>query len=102
SLTSGSTTPLKPQTVDSVEGVAYLLLGDRLSVDVAGFYQRITDRIEFQTNGTDYVAHNAGAAAYAGAETSLKAVLGFVTPFVDASYVHSLTAAQSDNNPLNA
>ena len=102
SLTSGSTMPLKPQTVDSVEGVAYLLLGDRLSVDVAGFYQRITDRIEFQTAGSDYLAHNAGAVAYAGAEASLKAVVGFLTPFVDASFVHPLTAARTDNNPLTA
>ena len=29
SLTSGSRTPLKPQTVDSVEGVAYVLLGSQ-------------------------------------------------------------------------
>ena len=77
SLTSGATSPLKPQTVDSVEGVAYVLLGDRLSIDLAGFYQRIADRIEFQFAGSDYIAHNAGAVSYVGAEASLKAVHRF-------------------------
>jgi outer membrane receptor protein involved in Fe transport len=104
SLTSFSTVtaPLRPQTVSSVEAITYVLLGDNLSLDVAGFYQRITDRIEFQTTGSDYVAHNAGDASYAGGEASIKATVRFVVPFVDASYVRSLSSTQSDVNPLTA
>jgi iron complex outermembrane receptor protein len=73
-----------------------------LSLDVAGFYQHITDRIEFQTAGSDYIAHNAGAVGYVGAEASLKAVVGFLAPFADASYVRALTTAQADGDPLTA
>jgi TonB-dependent receptor-like protein len=102
SITSGAASPLKPQTVDSVEAVAYVLLGDRLSIDLAGFYQRIADRIEFQTGGSDYVVHNAGVVSYVGAEASLKAAIDFITPFADASFVHSLTTARSDGDPLAA
>jgi iron complex outermembrane receptor protein len=102
SLTAGSVTPLKPQTVDSVEGVAYVLLGDRLSLDLAAFYQRINDRIEFQTAGSDFIVHNAGVVSYGGAEASLKLVIGFLTPFVDASYVRSLTTTRGDGDPLTA
>jgi iron complex outermembrane receptor protein len=101
SLTAGAASPLKPQTVDSVEGVAYVLLGDRLSIDLAGFYQRIADRIEFQFAGSDYIAHNAGVVSYMGAEASLKASIDFITPFADASFVRSLTNG-SDGNPLTA
>jgi iron complex outermembrane receptor protein len=101
SLTAGAASPLKPQTVDSVEGVAYVLLGDRLSIDLAGFYQRIADRIEFQFAGSDYIAHNAGVVSYLGAEASLKASIDFITPFADASFVRSLTNG-SDGNPLTA
>src|SRR5262249_25233537 len=102
SLTSASATPLKPQTVDSVEAVAYVLLGDRLSLDLAAFYQHITDRIEFQTAGSDFIVHNAGAVSYAGGEASLKLAVGFVTPFADASYVRALTTTRSDGDPLTA
>jgi len=104
-LTSFSTvtTPLRPQTVSSVEGVAYLLLGELLSLDVAAFYQRISDRIEFQTTGSDYVAHNAGQVSYSGGEASLRASVRFVVPFVDVSYLRPLTSSrQTDANPLTA
>jgi outer membrane receptor protein involved in Fe transport len=91
-LTLGTAVPpLKPQTLNSVEAIAYALMGDVAAFELAGFYQRIDDKIEFVNAGTDQVARNTGRSSYVGLESSLRLSFWRVSPYLSANLLRPLT-----------
>jgi iron complex outermembrane receptor protein len=82
--------PLKPQTLSSVEAVAYTLLGDVAAFELAAFYQRLSDKIEFSAAGTDQVARNTGRSSYAGVESSLRLSFWRLSPYLSANILRLL------------
>ncbi len=95
-----SVPPLKPQTLSSVEAVAYALLGDVAAFEVAGFYQRITDKIEFVAAGTDHVARNTGRSSYAGLESSLRLSFWRLSPYLAANLCRALAGEDAMSTGL--
>ncbi len=94
---ASSVPPLRPQTLTSVEGVAYLSFSDKAVLEAAGFIQKMADKIEFVTAGTDYVARNSGETNLRGVEASLQTTLGRVNPFFSGAWVTS-----ADDQPIVA
>jgi outer membrane receptor protein involved in Fe transport len=100
-LTSGSTVPqLTPQTLTSGEITVYAVLWDFAVLEVSGYVQRINDKIDFVSAGTDYVARNLGQETFIGAEGTLRGNLGPVHPFVGASLIKATEGSQTNANAL--
>lgn len=100
-LTSGSSVPqLTPQTLTSGEVTAYAVLWDYAVLEVSGYVQRINDKIEFVSAGTDYVARNLGQETFVGVEGTLRGSFGPLRPFVGASYIKATEGPQKDAEAL--
>jgi outer membrane receptor protein involved in Fe transport len=100
-LTSGSSVPqLTPQTLTSAELTAYLVLWDYAVLELSGYTQSISDKIEFVSAGTDYVARNLGEETYMGAEGTLRGSLGPLHPFVGGSFIKATEGPQKDADAL--
>jgi outer membrane receptor protein involved in Fe transport len=76
---------LVPQVVQSGEAVVNYVQGQRLSVNVAGYLQSITDQITFATTGPNYVARNQGTANSVGSELNVTARLWRLEPYLRLS-----------------
>jgi iron complex outermembrane receptor protein len=102
-LTLGTAVPpLKPQTLSGVEAVAYALMGDVAAFELAAFYQRLNDKIEFVTAGTDHVARNSGRSSYAGLESSLRLSFWRLSPHLAASLLRPLSGPDSMTPTLSS
>jgi iron complex outermembrane receptor protein len=102
-LTSGSTVPqLTPQTLTSGEITLYAVLWDFAVLEVSGYVQRINDKIDFVSAGTDYVARNLGQETFIGAEGTLRSNLGPVHPFVGASLIKATEGSQKNADALTS
>ncbi|RYZ08490.1 MAG: hypothetical protein EOO73_08055 [Myxococcales bacterium] len=100
-LTSGSSVPqLVPQTLTSGELTVYAVLWDYAVLEVSGYVQRINDKIDFVSAGTDYVARNMGQETFVGAEGTLRGSFGPLRPFVGASYIKATEGPQKDAEAL--
>ncbi len=100
-LTSGSSVPqLTPQTLTSGEVTLYAVLWDYAVLEVSGYVQRINDKIDFVSAGTDYVARNLGQETFVGAEGTLRGSFGPLRPFVGASYIKATEGPQKDAEAL--
>jgi outer membrane receptor for ferrienterochelin and colicins len=93
-LTLGADFPkLRPQSLSSVEAVAYLLMGDVAAFELSAFYQRLTDKIEFVAAGTDHIARNTGQSSYAGLESTLRLSFWRLAPFFSGNLLRPLKTA---------
>jgi outer membrane receptor protein involved in Fe transport len=81
---------LQPQKLSSVEAVAYALLGETAAFELAGFYQKLADKIEFVGAGTDHIARNAGDSSSVGLESTLRLSFWRLAPFVTGSFLKVL------------
>ncbi|MDF3065502.1 MAG: hypothetical protein K0R38_1103 [Polyangiaceae bacterium] len=100
-LTSGSSVPqLTPQTLTSGELTVYAVLWDYAVLEVSGYAQRINDKIDFVSAGTDYVARNLGQETYVGVEGTVRGSFGPLRPFAGASYIKATEGPQKDAEAL--
>lgn len=102
-LTTGSYVPrLKPQTLSSVEATIYAMFWRFAVLEVSGFYQKIADKIDFVSAGTDYVARNQGEEAFVGLEGTLQFSLGSYRPFLNLAWLHASAGPQAEREELAA
>jgi iron complex outermembrane receptor protein len=102
-LTSGSSVPrLKPQTLSSIEATVYAMFWRFAVLEVSGFYQKIADKIDFVSAGTDYVARNLGEEAFVGVEGTLQFSFESFRPFANVAWLHATAGQQENEGQLTA
>ena len=90
-LTPGSAVPrVEPQTMTSAEAILYSLLGDVASLELSVFYQELTDKIDFENSGANYVAVNSGSSDYIGLEGRVQFSFWQLSPYAEISAVREL------------
>jgi iron complex outermembrane receptor protein len=102
-LTPRSSVPrLRPQTLSSVEATVYAMFWRFAVLEVSGFYQKIADKIDFVSAGTDYVARNLGEEAFVGLEGTLQFSLDSFRPFLSIAWLHATSGPQQGQGQLVA
>ena len=77
---------LKPQTIQSIEGVGSLRVGNLVTLEGAAYFQQLEDKIEFRPVGADFVAANEQTTKILGATFSARMALGRFKPYMSVAY----------------